>query len=111
MNRHKLDIKLCFLPPAFGVNLISQKIYPKNDIRKRSNNAGLRAFFQPKSPQIIKAGGKTKRITMKIVIKMRHIKKTWQTYKPKSKDLIKPRLRNNNEQTEQTKQTILKLFL
>ena len=45
---------------------MSQKIYPKNDIRKRSNDAGLRAFFQPKSPQIIKAGGKIKRITMKI---------------------------------------------
>ena len=54
---------------------MSQKICPKNDIRKLSNDAGLKAIFQPKSPQIIKAGGKIKQITIKICDKNETYKK------------------------------------
>lgn len=54
---------------------MSQKICPKKDIRKRSKDAGLKAFFQPKSPQIIKAGGKIKQRTIKICDKNKTYKK------------------------------------
>lgn len=66
MQEHQEQWELYIHTPNFFMNFNVSKFYPKMRPQKYSSDAGLKAIFQSKSPQIKKAGGKICQIKIKI---------------------------------------------